>query len=297
MKRNLLFLTVLTFFVMEIWGQNSPVWETLEPGTPGTLTERRQIPAPYYSRCDKAGTTVLFKYKAGNGERSAVVYLPYGYDENDASYPVLYLMHGGGGASTSYMGPAQSPNQLCWIMDHAIEEGDIKPLIIVCPSDTGVFWSDLRKFLIPAVDGQLRTIADREHRAFGGFSMGGVATWNVFLHDLDLVANFVPMSGDSWVCGSTGGRTFPDKTALALARADFAGDYNFKIFAATGTSDSAYPNMQPQLAAMKNVTDTFVYCDGDFTKGNLTFYVAKGLGHQYNHTYEYIYNALKAFWP
>lgn len=309
MKKKWLILVILTGFSVKFWAQNGvekdvkkPVWETLEQGAPGTLTERRQIPGAFYSRCEKAGTTILFKYKAGNGERSVVVYLPYGYENSEDEalsqqrYPVLYLMHGGGGAASSYMGPAQSPNQFCWIIDHAIEEGEIKPLIIVCPSDSGVFWSDLRKFLIPAVDGQLRTIADREHRAFGGFSMGSVATWNVFLHDLDLVANFVPMSGDSWVCGSTGGRTFPEKTAASLARADFIEDYSFKIFAATGTNDTAYPNMQPQLFAMKDVKDTFVYCDGDFTKGNVTFYVAKGLGHQYNHTYEYIYNALKAFW-
>lgn len=299
MKRIVFFLISVAFFVMSLWGQNS------EPGTPENLPERKPVPGAYYSRCEKAGKTILFKYKSGNGDRSAVVYLPYGYDETDARYPVLYLMHGGGGAASSYMGPAQSPNQLCWIMDHAIEDGEIKPSIIVCPGDTGVFWIELRKFLIPAVDRDLRTIADREHRAFGGFSMGGVATWNVFLHDLDLVANFVPMSGDSWVCGSTGGKTFPQKTAEALARADFIDDYKpgkenpcggFKIFAATGTNDTAYPNMLPQLTAMKDVTDTFVYCDGDFSKGNLTFYVVKGLGHQYNHTFEYIYNALKVFW-
>lgn len=269
------------------------------------ISPRKTIPGPYYSRCDKEGTTILFKYKTAKAERSSVVYLPYGYDDEanaGVRYPVLYLMHGGGGAASSYMGPAQSPNQLCWIIDHAIEEGEIKPAIIVCPGDNGAFWSELRNYLIPAVDEQLRTIADREHRAFGGFSMGSVATWNVFLHDLDLVANFVPMSGDSWVCGSTGGKTFPEKTAQCLARADHIDEYTdwknghgFKIYAATGTNDSAFPNMQPQLEAMKGLPETFVYCDGDFSKGNFTFYVAKGLGHQYNHTYEYIYNALKEF--
>lgn len=127
--------------------------------------------------------------------------------------------------------------------------------------------------------------------------MGSVATWNVFAHDLDLVRNYIPMSGDSWICGSTGGKTFPEQTAIALARSTFIEEHNydFLIFAATGTSDTAYPNLTPQIAAMKNLPETFTYTTGDFSNGNLMYYVVQGFAHSYNHTYEYIYNALKLF--
>jgi len=263
-------------------------------------TVRKEIPAKYYSRCDLEGETNLLQYKTPRMMRSAIVYTPYGYNPEDKEtrYPVLYLMHGGGGSSTNYLGPAKCPNSLCWIIDNAIQNGDIQPLIIVCPSDNGAFFSELRNQLIPAVDEAYNTIADRDHRAFGGFSMGSVATWNVYMHDLDIVKNYIPMSGDSWVCGSTGGKTFPEQTAQALTKAQYIDEYkDFKIFAATGMRDSAYPNLTPQIAAMKNVTDYFQYTTGNFDNGNLIYYVAPANMHSYNHTYEYIYNALMLFFP
>ncbi len=262
-------------------------------------TVRKPIPASYYSRCENAGTTTLFTYVSGGRKRSAVVYLPFGYEQENAGvrYNVLYLMHGGGGASTSYLGPAESPNQLCWIIDNAIANGEIKPLIIVCPNDNGAFFIELRNALIPAIDSTFNTNVDRNARAFGGFSMGSVATWNVFLHNLDLIRNFIPMSGDSWVCGNLGGKNFPEKTATSLTKADFIEDYkkDYLIFAATGTNDSAYPNMSPQVAAMQQVPDYFTYTTNDFTNGNFMYYVVKGNVHSYTHTYEYVYNALKLF--
>lgn len=260
-------------------------------------TVRNPIPASYYSRCEKSGTTNLFTYVSGGKKRSAVVYLPYGYTQEDEKtrYNVLYLMHGGGGASTSYLGTPGAPNQLCWIFDNAIANGEIDPLIIVCPSDNGAFYIELKKVLIPAIDSTYNTKADRSARAFGGFSMGSVATWNVFLHDLDIVSKFIPMSGDSWVCGNAGGKNFPEKTATLLSKASFIEDYktDFQIFAATGSNDEAYQNLSPQIEAMKNLPEYFRYTTKDFSNGNLIYYVVKGNVHSYTHTYEYLYNGVR----
>lgn len=263
-------------------------------------TVRNQIPSEYYSHGEKCGTTQLLKYKSANAERSAIVYLPYGYDENDKDtrYPVLFLQHGGGGTATTYIGPAGAPNQLIWIIDNAIAAGEIQPLIIVCGNDTGTFYLELRKFLLPAIDEKFNTIGTRDSRAFGGFSMGSVATWNVFLHDLDLVRNYIPMCGDCWACGQTGGKNFPEQTAIVLSRADKIEEFSdYRIFAATGTGDTAYPNMIPQMNAMKEMPESFKYTTKDFSEGNFMFYVVKGYVHSYNHTYEYLYNALKLYFP
>lgn len=263
-------------------------------------TVKNPIPDRFYSRCENEGTTVLFKYKTPRQYKSSVVYLPYGYDQEDKEnrYPVLFLMHGGGGTSTNYMGPAGSPNSLCWIVDNAIQAGLIEPLIIVCPTHNGSFHGELRENLIPQLDEAFNTIGTRESRAFGGFSMGSVATWNAFMHSLDIVKYYIPMSGDSWVCGQTGGKTFPEQTAITLSRAEKIDEYkDFKIFAATGIRDSAYENLTPQIQAMKNIPEVFQYTTKDFSEGNLIYYVLPTNIHSYTHTYEYVYNALCLFFP
>ena len=66
----------------------------------------KEIPQEYFSPCAKAGKVEAVNYTAhnhaGNGEefeKTALVYLPYGYDPDNAEkkYNVMYMMHGGGG--------------------------------------------------------------------------------------------------------------------------------------------------------------------------------------------------------
>jgi len=287
--KNIILLATITILCSV-----SPLFADIED------TVRNQIPASYYSRCEKEGRTDLFSYKTPRQIKTAVVYTPYGYDETDKDtrYPVLFLMHGGGGSAANYLGPAKSPNSLCWIIDNMINEGVIEPLIVVCPNHNGSFNAELRNSLIPAIDEAYNTRADRYSRAIGGFSMGSVATWDVYRMDLDLVNYYIPMCGDSWVCGQTGGKNYPDQTASILAKANLIEEYSdFKIFAATGDKDIAYPNLTPQIQAMKKLSEVFTYTTENFEKGNLIYYVVQGYVHSYNHTYEAIYNALSLFFP
>lgn len=118
------------------------------------------------------------------------VYLPPCYQEQTGlRYPVLYLVHG------------QSSTDAHWdelgideTADTLIRAGEISPLIIVMPRD--LIWTQpsddlfddiLLKELIPLVDRDYRTRADRQHRAIGGLSRGGgwavhlgLAHWQVF---------------------------------------------------------------------------------------------------------------------
>jgi enterochelin esterase-like enzyme len=61
------------------------------------------------------------------------VYLPYGYS-GENRYNVFYLMHGGWGNETSPLGTSGRPNVFKNVMDNAIANGEIAPLIIVCPT-------------------------------------------------------------------------------------------------------------------------------------------------------------------
>src|SRR5689334_12305986 len=62
--------------------------------------------------------------------RRMMVYTPPGYESGTAKYPVLYLLHGGGGDEDAWltMGRANI------ILDNLIAEGKAKPMIVVMPN-------------------------------------------------------------------------------------------------------------------------------------------------------------------
>ena len=94
------------------------------------------VPSEYTKASSKPGTVVRVDYDSedyvrGGGAitKTAYVYTPYGYDENDTDtkYDILYLMHGWGGHAGEYFEFASQKN----MFDNLIERGEIKPLIIV----------------------------------------------------------------------------------------------------------------------------------------------------------------------
>lgn len=104
----------------------------------------------------------------------AQIYLPPCYTRSSQRYPVLYLIHGLGFTNDQWvrLGAPTSADAL-------IASGEVAPLIIVMPSDRRDERLDpaLVKDLLPYVDANYRTLADREHRAIGGLSRG--AGWSV----------------------------------------------------------------------------------------------------------------------
>ena len=97
------------------------------------------VPSSYTSPATQQGTVVPLTYDTKDYPRdespiqkTAYVYLPYGYDENDneTRYNVLYLMHGWGGHAGEYFEFASQKN----VFDHMIENGDIAPMMIVSAS-------------------------------------------------------------------------------------------------------------------------------------------------------------------
>ena len=269
------------------------------------------------------GTLRYLHYVGARGFRKyALVYLPYGYGDDPARrYDVLYLMHGGGGNPDSWTDSCILKNML----DHSFAAGEAEPMIVVFPT----FYTDgarrtpgvvddrfehesvltfqkeeLTQRLLPAVEGALRTYAEgfdpaslrraRAHRAFGGFSMGAVNTWYAFSLHLDYFSVFLPLSGDDWTMEIMGGSKKAKETAAALKKAAEGlgfGPEDFRIFAATGTEDIAYPNLTPQIQAMKAETALFRFSE-DFTGGNLHYLLAQGLAHNYEAVCQYVYNCL-----
>ena len=257
-------------------------------------------------------------------EKYAYVYLPHGFNATDpeTQYDVLYLLHGGGGNAERYFDGAGQSSQFKRILDHMIQNGELKPMIVVTPTfypigntDSSVstvgaavahFSEELVNDLIPAVESSYPTYAEttdasglkasRDHRGFGGFSMGSVAAWYVFADCLDYFRYFLPMSGDCWIAGERAGGSDPAGTAAALANALKESGYganDFFIHAMTGTSDMAYDALASQIEAMKEA-EGFAF-GADTSENNLYFSVLEGGTHDYGSIRRYLYNAMPAF--
>lgn len=132
--------------------------------------------------------TIQYTSESLNKQRNAVVYVPPGYYLGTESYPVLYLLHGAGGNERTWVDRQQAH----MIIDNLIAEGTLAPLVVVMPygytsvrsmgerrgaegykQDMEEFAEDFIMDLVPLIESRYRVIADREHRAIAGLSMGG----------------------------------------------------------------------------------------------------------------------------
>ncbi len=257
----------------------------------------KAAPDSYFKQPANHGTVVKENYNGINGNKNMYVYLPYGYDSSK-KYNVFYLMHGGGESEETCFNDNNINIDI--MLDNMIANGDIEPMIVVtptfnkAPSADGV-WEEMRKSIIPYVEGKYSTYAEntteaglrasRYHRAYGGFSMGGGSTWANFNNNLDIIAYFMPLSGHCWDGAG--------KVINSAKSSGFKKDEYF-VLAATGTEDLAYGNMVPMINELKKNTDVFTYTS-DFSQGNLYFLEAPGNVHWWPQVRHYIYDALPYF--
>lgn len=128
--------------------------------------------------------TLTISSTAMNRTMRAAVVLPQSYKSTDAgkgkaSYPVLYLLHGGGGQFSDWL--KQTPDKM---LVHKL--ADQYNLIIVMPEgdrlggylDSSVqkdnlFETYVSKEVVEKIDNTYRTIRDRKGRVITGLSMGG----------------------------------------------------------------------------------------------------------------------------
>lgn len=142
--------------------------------------------------------------------RRCFIYTPAGYYENNKSrFPVLYLQHGSFEDETGWVNQGKAN----LILDNLIAQNTAKPMIIV--ADNGyafkaednaipskgpgisIFEDVLIKEVIPMIDQRFRTLADREHRAIAGLSMGANQTMRIVMKNLDKFAYYGGFSGTS----------------------------------------------------------------------------------------------------
>ena len=281
----------------------------------------KSIPNEYFINSNHRGKVTKIKYSskdyATNSKNiiiEAYVYTPYGYDENNKNikYNIIYLMHGWTMTAEHYIFKCN----IITLLDNMIQKKIIEPLILVSatfdaenkPQDFGlsvkelkVFHKDFRENLIYAVETKYNTYANRskniqdyinsrEHRAFGGFSLGSVTTWHQFIFNHDLIKYYLPMSGSCWYFGGFADY-YPVETCdyfEKMIKENSLDKKGYFIYATTGLYDGIKHQMDVQMKEMLKrkkifTIDKVVY-----------FYKFDGY-HDLKAVEEYLYNALPLF--
>ena len=175
-----------------------------------------EIPAPdqdFYAYRDNIShgkiQEVKFYSNSQGKMQTAMVYLPPTYGQSikgkKERFPVLYLQHGWGENETSW--PVQGKAGL--IMDNLIADGKIKPFIIVMAYGltNDIKFGTIGQFtakefetllvdeLVPFIDANFLTKADKWNRAMAGLSMGGVETKLITLRRPEVFGYWGLLSG------------------------------------------------------------------------------------------------------
>ena len=134
--------------------------------------------------------------------RHFAVYLPESYDNDTVrEYPVLYLLHGGGGS----WGDWGRVGNMVRIADQLMAAGESRQMIIVMPDAgttlmtyfNGGSWNFEDHFFnefMPVVENRYRIRAEKGSRAIAGLSMGGQGSVMYGCHRPDLFSVVYAMS-------------------------------------------------------------------------------------------------------
>lgn len=289
----------------------------------GQIEYIKKVPSKYYSKCKNMGKVEKVNYESRDYmsdekreiKKTAFVYKPFGYNQNDINkkYNILYLLHGWKMTAGDFFDDSKS--DIVNILDNMIEAGEIEPLIVVSATfdmdnkpqslkksamQVAVFHKELRNDLIPYIEKHYNSYAEdtteeqlkasRGHRAFGGFSLGAITTWHQFIHNLDYIKYFVPMSGGCLIDAKDGVIYRSVETADYIEDIMGIGKWNkndYRIYQGIGTSDSVWKQIDRQIREMMKREM--------FTQDNFHYSIIKGGKHNIDACEQFLYYALKDF--
>jgi enterochelin esterase-like enzyme len=140
------------------------------------------------------------------GDRKYAVYLPPDYETSQRSYPVLYLLHGGGDDQTGWV----QFGEVLHIADKAILNGSATPMVVVMPdANTGQrgYFNDIKgewryedfffQEFMPFIEKTYRVKAEKRYRAVAGLSMGGGGSFVYALRHPELFSSACPLSAST----------------------------------------------------------------------------------------------------
>ena len=217
--------------------------------------------------------------------RRMTVYTPYGYETSKKTkYPVLYLLHGGGGDEEAW----SSMGRAAQILDNLIEKGLAEPMIVVMPNgnpgqqaavtlnlptsdvdfrapeNANAYVTSLVKEIIPFVEKNYRAIPKKEARAIAGLSMGGGHTTSATMLFPGVFDYICPMS-----CGLRDGENV-DAQMQGIKKA------GYKLYwIGCGTDDFAWPGTETMVEILKRngMEHTLFASDGGHVWYNWRYYL------------------------
>ncbi|MDH6304689.1 enterochelin esterase-like enzyme [Parabacteroides sp. PF5-5] len=192
--------------------------------------------------------------------RRMFVYTPPCYEKSNTTYPVLYLLHGGGEDERGWS--QQGLTDI--IMDNLIAKGEALPMVIVMTDGNSAdFTSELLNDCIPFVEKNFRVKTEREHRALAGLSMGGIQTLNAGITHPELFSYLGVFSSGWWATPPQGFRNTDDteKYYSLLKEKKELYNHNFKKFwiSMGGQEDIAYNNCQIMMKRFDEIGIAYTY--------------------------------------
>ena len=240
-----------------------------------------------YKEANKRGSVshVWYDSELLGINRRMTVYTPYGYETSKKTkYPVLYLLHGGGGDEEAW----SSMGRAAQILDNLIEKGLAKPMIVVMPNgnpgqqaavtlnlpvsdinyrdpaNANAYVTSLVKEIIPFIEKNYRAIPKKEARAIAGLSMGGGHTTSATMLFPGVFDYICPMS-----CGLRDGENV-DAQMQAIKKA------GYKLYwIGCGTADFAWPGTETMVEILKRngMEHTLFASDGGHVWYNWRYYL------------------------
>lgn len=141
--------------------------------------------------------------------RRVPVYLPPGYDDNDGSYPVVYVLAAFASRGLKLLNDMLWDENIQERMDRLIDEKIVQPMILVLPdastryggsqylnsSATGQYEDHILE-IVAYIDTKFRIISDRKARAVMGHSSGGYGALTLGMKHSDIFGLVADHSGD-----------------------------------------------------------------------------------------------------
>ncbi|MBQ1466624.1 MAG: hypothetical protein IIZ17_08115 [Eubacteriaceae bacterium] len=213
--------------------------------------------------------------------RNLYVYTPKDYDKTDKRYPVLYILHGGGENEIGWFWEGK----LNYIADNLLAAGEMEEMLIVAASFTAPkevgdnlfenvsFPEVISREIVPFIDENYRTIADRRSRCIAGLSAGGGTSRQIISLHPEVFANLGQFSsgGGFAVEGITTakapegfgppGATPMDKVYAALFTSPEEYNERFDLtFITCGTDDGRHAFTSAQVAELREKGYNVEYC-------------------------------------